>query len=221
MRHDMDQSRRSARADGAATRARILESAGTLFAAQGFARTESKAVADRAGVDLASINYHFGSREGLLGAVLVEAHQRIISLDDLTAIARGDMDPAAKLDAFIGRFIAHVSIGQDWTGTLLARHVLVSSGPIGVLHDAIAVKRDIVIGILSDITGIPAEAPELTCCLLGVVAPCAMLLLSLDNPLSPMHERLTQVAPADLARQISGFVKAGLAQAAADYAARA
>ena len=57
---------RGTRADGELTRTRILETAGQLFAAHGFAATPSKAIAAQAEVDLASINYHFGSRNGPL-----------------------------------------------------------------------------------------------------------------------------------------------------------
>ena len=40
------------RTDGQATRERILEAAGELFAADGYAQTTAKAVADRAKVSL-------------------------------------------------------------------------------------------------------------------------------------------------------------------------
>lgn len=61
---------REARKDGEATRLRILEAAGELCATLGFGETSNKAVAAKAEVDLASINYHFGSRNGLYQAVL-------------------------------------------------------------------------------------------------------------------------------------------------------
>jgi TetR/AcrR family transcriptional regulator, regulator of cefoperazone and chloramphenicol sensitivity len=66
----VDKGHRSLRADGEATRAKILESAGRLFAAQGYAEATSKEIAADADVDLASINYHFGSRSGLYLTVL-------------------------------------------------------------------------------------------------------------------------------------------------------
>ena len=53
------------RTDGQATRERILEAAGELFAAAGYAQTTAKAIAERAGVTLTLINYHFDGREGL------------------------------------------------------------------------------------------------------------------------------------------------------------
>src|SRR3954463_6310084 len=92
---------RRPRADGAVTRARILECAGALFAATGYAETTSKAIAAAAGVDLASINYHFGSRTGVYQAALVEAHRRLITLDVLEGLERSELPARAKLSQLI------------------------------------------------------------------------------------------------------------------------
>ena len=58
----MSKPARGLRSDGEATKTRILEAAGELFAATGYAETSNKDIAARAQVDLASINYHFGNR---------------------------------------------------------------------------------------------------------------------------------------------------------------
>ena len=73
----MAEARSKLRTDGQATRERILEAAGELIGANGYAQTTAKAVADRAEVSLTLINYHFGGREGLYRAVLIEAHRRL------------------------------------------------------------------------------------------------------------------------------------------------
>ena len=48
----------------------ILEAAESLFIEMGYAGTSLRAIAARAGVNLASAHYHFGSKAGLLGAVI-------------------------------------------------------------------------------------------------------------------------------------------------------
>ena len=67
----MAEARSNLRTDGQATRERILEAAGELIGANGYAQTTAKAVADRAEVGVSLINYHFGGREGLYRAVLI------------------------------------------------------------------------------------------------------------------------------------------------------
>ena len=52
------------------TQDRILDAAETLFIQLGYAATSHRAIAHRAGVNLAATNYHFGSKKGLLAAVI-------------------------------------------------------------------------------------------------------------------------------------------------------
>lgn len=55
------------------TRREILRAAGEAFAASGFVGATTRAVAARAGVNVATLHYHFGSKEGLYRAVLADA----------------------------------------------------------------------------------------------------------------------------------------------------
>jgi len=52
------------------TKTLILDTAEKLFANNGFAGTSLRAIIKEAGVNTASVHYHFGSKEGLIGAVL-------------------------------------------------------------------------------------------------------------------------------------------------------
>jgi AcrR family transcriptional regulator len=55
---------------GEETRGRILDAALELFAASGFEGASTRAIAERAGVNLPAIQYYFGSKEGLYRAVV-------------------------------------------------------------------------------------------------------------------------------------------------------
>ncbi|NJK90603.1 MAG: TetR/AcrR family transcriptional regulator [Blastochloris sp.] len=68
------------------TRQRILDSAESLFAENGFEATSLRAITSVAGVNLASVNYHFGSKDNLIVEVLARAirplnEQRLHLLD--------------------------------------------------------------------------------------------------------------------------------------------
>ncbi|TDC69957.1 TetR/AcrR family transcriptional regulator [Streptomyces hainanensis] len=82
------------------TKSRILDAAEELFGAQGYAATSLRAVTEAAGVNVAAVNYHFGSKEGLLRAVVARAMgsvnaERGRRLDELTAA--GGVPGAADL----------------------------------------------------------------------------------------------------------------------------
>lgn len=51
------------------TKHRILDAAEALFADRGFAETSLRTITNRADVNLASVNYHFGSKKSLIQAV--------------------------------------------------------------------------------------------------------------------------------------------------------
>ena len=48
------------------TRARLLDAAETLFAENGFDGTSLRSITSAAGANLAAVNYHFQSKEGLI-----------------------------------------------------------------------------------------------------------------------------------------------------------
>jgi AcrR family transcriptional regulator len=77
------------------TKERILDAAERLFAAHGFAGTSLRAVTKEAGVNLAAVHYHFGTKEDLLRAVL----SRIVipvNRERLEMLRRGAILPRSK-----------------------------------------------------------------------------------------------------------------------------
>ena len=72
------------------TRTRILDAAEELFMQHGFEGTSMRALTTRAGVNLAAVNYHFGSKHALVEAVFRRRLdpmnvERIAELDQLEA----------------------------------------------------------------------------------------------------------------------------------------
>lgn len=65
-------------AQGRSTRALLLAAAGDLLRQEGYAATSTRAVADRAGMRLSLVHYHFGSKRGLLIAVLEDLTERLL-----------------------------------------------------------------------------------------------------------------------------------------------
>ncbi|MEM8561894.1 MAG: TetR/AcrR family transcriptional regulator [Pseudomonadota bacterium] len=92
-----------------ATREKIMSAAEQLFIERGYAATSMRAIADRAGVNLAATNYHFGSKHGLLTEVF---HRRVepfnqLRLQNLDALQAGGKSPTARdiLEAFCSPFL--------------------------------------------------------------------------------------------------------------------
>ena len=68
--------RRSVRGD--ATKESILEAARESLREQGYSGTSIRAVAERAGVQLSLVHYHFGSKQAMLVAVLEHENEKLL-----------------------------------------------------------------------------------------------------------------------------------------------
>jgi AcrR family transcriptional regulator len=90
------------------TRERILDVAERLFGERGFPATPLRDITAEAGVNIASVNYHFGSKEGLLAEVLERRlkpiNTRRLELLDAVEARAGDEPP--ELEAVIRAFLS-------------------------------------------------------------------------------------------------------------------
>src|SRR5690606_12136445 len=79
---------------GPDTRARILDAAEALFMTHGFEATSMRMITGQAGVNLAAVNYHFGSKDALIQEVF---RRRLTELnrDRLAALEAGGAGGAA------------------------------------------------------------------------------------------------------------------------------
>ena len=57
------------------TRTRILEASATIFSVEGFAGASTRTLAAGAGVNIATLNYHFGSKEGVYDRIASRIEQ--------------------------------------------------------------------------------------------------------------------------------------------------
>jgi AcrR family transcriptional regulator len=122
------------------TKDRILHAAEELFAAQGFASTSLRQVTSRADVNIAAVNYHFGSKENLVNEVFRRrmdemSERRMRELRAAQEAHPGELEPILR--AFIEPALA----------LTLDRH---GSAFVRVLARAYAEKNDRLRKFLSD-----------------------------------------------------------------------
>jgi AcrR family transcriptional regulator len=89
------------------TKERILDVAERLFAEQGFANSSLRHIITEAGVNLAAVHYHFGSKEELLDELIHRRAEpinqaRVAALEQLEAEAAGQPLP---VEAILGAFL--------------------------------------------------------------------------------------------------------------------
>jgi len=202
---------RVVRVDGEATRSRILEAAGELCASAGFGQTTSKAIAAQAEVDLASINYHFGSRDGLYQAVLKEAHRRLVDFADLQLLTQGNASASEKFRLLLDHLVHRATDdAEGWHLAVLAAEMMAPSSNVAVLFESeIPMKMALVVPVLAEIADLPIDHPALLPCLVSIGAPCLVLLIGRRGLPGPI-QKVRQLPRDALVAHLHRFAVAGL-----------
>jgi AcrR family transcriptional regulator len=113
------------------TKLAIILVAGELFAEYGLAGTSIRTIAEKAGVNSAAINYHFGSKENLYTETLRYAVMHMRKMESLEAFENGSIDhDPEKLRAIFYRYIKETLSNLlpprkfDWFVKLVIRSLL-------------------------------------------------------------------------------------------------
>ena len=95
-----------------ASKQRILDTGVAMFASKGYGNTGLRELAEQAGVNLAMVNYFFGSKKGLLKVILDTflAGYYEIARQELTA----ETDVEDKVRRFLKRIIPYVRAHRDY-----------------------------------------------------------------------------------------------------------
>ena len=123
------------------TKDRILGAAEELFAQHGFSGTSLRQVTSRADVNIAAVNYHFGSKENLVNEVF---RRRMDEMTDrrLAALREAVERQPGELEAILAAFVEPaLAITQDRHG---------GASFVRVLARAYAEKNDALRKFLSD-----------------------------------------------------------------------
>ncbi len=105
------------------TRSRILGSAGPVFAAQGYTGATVREICSTAGVNIASVGYHFGDKLGLYREVI---HDLRLAREKRFPTPNTDpQQPRETLQALVNTLLARMLITEEaaWETELLMREM--------------------------------------------------------------------------------------------------
>ncbi len=198
--------RRTSREDGDATKAKIIEAAGKLFAERGYAETTSKDICERVGINLAAVNYHFGSRDGLYQEVLTEVKKYMFDVEALHRLTRSEMRPEEKLNHFIDRLVETVFARDSWQVRIWAREMVSPTG-FAIFEDPqhALTKFGMIATMFSDMTGIPAESQTLHYIIHNVMSQFMVMLIVGQHDCGP-HQIVFNEGPACFAKTTKMYI---------------
>ena len=203
--------RTPSRADGIEARQRLLAAGLRLFAQNGFQQTSIREVAQAAHVNLASISYYFGDKEGLYRAVF------LAPMGENSQYCHGVADDPSRplselLPQFFSEFLMPLKFGEEMR-LVVKLHYREMIEPTGVWQDTIdseikpsheAMIRALVREL--GLSGVDVDVQRLAVCIISmavhffacqpVVDSLAPQLIENDEAIDTLAQRLALYASA-------------------------
>ena len=203
------------------TRWHLLEIAGQVFSEKGFAGTTGKEICRRAKANVAAINYHFQSLDGLYAAVLKEATRRLPSVQALRTALTRESEPEAKLTAIFDLAVRAITgpVSSSWVVGVVGREALNPSPAYVALKKREWRPKMLVLrGVVAEIMQLPPSHPAVERSCMSALAPCSLLLL-VDRSLLKRAFPRFGFSPKDagaITEHLVRFSLGGMAAAAAE-----
>lgn len=157
------------------TRTALLRAAGEVFAEAGFRAATVRQICQRAGVNIAAVNYHFRDKTGLYLEVLRYAHARARERhpDDTARLARAT--PAVRLHAFVRGLLRRLlDPGPTaWHGKLVAMEMINPSTALDhLIEEPIRPLAEDLRRIVTDVLGPGADPETVRLCGSSILSQC-------------------------------------------------
>ncbi len=139
-----------------ATRQHLLAAAGEVFAEVGFRAATVREICERAGANIAAVNYHFGDKERLYRAVLQETYQTAVKKYPADYGLRDDATAEERLRAFVHSLLLRIfSDGPSAQhGKLMAREMMEPTGALDeVVREDIRPMSTLLVAIVGELLG--------------------------------------------------------------------
>ena len=170
------------------TRARLLDAAREMFSRHGFQSATVREICRRAETNVAAVNYHFGSKDGLLAEALNFAQLRALQLANVKA----DECPKMRLHLFIRDFMLMLLDEKTPSSQcrIMARELADPSPALDkIVREAIAPLHKFLGELLREIVGDKASEADLRRCVHSILGQC--LFYRHSHPvLQRLHPRL-------------------------------
>ncbi|MCF4115107.1 MULTISPECIES: CerR family C-terminal domain-containing protein [Dethiosulfovibrio] len=167
------------------TKQKILDTAGIVFGENSYNEATIREICSLAEVNLASVNYHFGSKEMLYRALLEDILTTIIERHP--AVPPGDHSAEERLAfflrAYVNRLVGEARIpGNEGRIALLSRELLHPS-PImtELMVEHVYPQRDILMSTVAELLGDDATRRQVLLCVMSSVSQCFYMIFFSDT----------------------------------------
>ncbi len=204
----------SGNAEEETTRTRLLNAAGEIFAESGYEAATVRDICDRAGANVASVNYYFKGKQGLYEEVIKFAQKFRADQSPLPEWPEGTL-PETKLADFIRTMVFRMLVAEElpWQGRIMMREMLEPTGACrGLTEDYIRPHHKMLTDIIAEMAppGLPKH--RLDQLAFSLIGQCMYYKLCdpICRMLLPEDEMAKYYSPEQLTEHITSVMLAAL-----------
>jgi AcrR family transcriptional regulator len=153
----------------------LLEAAGQIFAEVGYRAATVRQICDKAGANVAAVNYYFGDKQHLYEAVLHSVPDAHALKYPYNGKLRGNAAPEDRLRAYIESLLYRVfDPGRPgWHAKLIARELAEPTRAMDTLLEEVArpLHRELT-AIVRELLGPSAREEDVRRCVLSIIGQC-------------------------------------------------
>jgi AcrR family transcriptional regulator len=170
------------------TRARLVDAAREVFSQHGFQGATVREICRRADANVAAVNYHFGSKEGLLAEALNFTRLAALQTANIAAAA----SPEVRLRMFIRDFMLMLLDEKSASRQcrMMARELADPTPALDkIVREALAPLHEFLEHLVREIVGDTVSETELRRCVFSILGQCSFYYHS-EPVLQRLHPEL-------------------------------
>ncbi len=197
------------------TRQRLLEAAGELFAEKGYHATSVREICERAGANVAAVNYHFGDKQKLHEAVLLHVLRFVAGKGRFTSEQEDRAPARERLLNWVRTFLVTRLSSEKpvWHRQLVMREGTHPSKSMrGLVEKGMRKHFEHMCALVDEIAGKKANPELIERCVASIIGQCVYYLVAQNFiPRLYEHVKLSPAGIEEIAAHVVEFSLGGIA----------
>lgn len=155
------------------TSRKLLVNASALFAEKGYQKATVAEICERAGTNIAAVNYHFGSKEALYREAWLYAHRTSIAAHPPDGGIASDAPAEERLRGYIRATLQRAVAEENIEFRIMTKEMAQPTGLLDIVaHEAIMPLLQMLDGVIRELIGPDADDRQVHCCGMSIMNQC-------------------------------------------------
>ncbi len=155
------------------TSRKLLVSASVVFAEKGYREATVAEICERAGTNIAAVNYHFGNKEVLYRESWLYAHRASIAAYPPDGGINSDAPAEERLRGYIKATLQSAVAEESIAFRIMTKEMAQPTGLLDIVaNEALMPLLQMLEGVIRELIGPDADERQVSCCGMSIMNQC-------------------------------------------------